>query len=247
MNVLTLDLGNSAIKLVNWDAGEPRLVRCAWGSQWQAELREHVQAREAGTTVAISSVVDAERREAVTALCRESATSVLVNPEAPLDIECLESHSIGRDRLYAAAGAWLTSPEPAIIVDAGSAVTVDALGRGTGRGCFLGGAIAPGPALLARALGEGATQLFEVEFDGPVPALGRNTSGALRAGIQVGLRGAVLELVRCIAEEARMGAARVWLTGGASEIWSGTDLFGARRVEYDALLVHRGLLASVSG
>lgn len=245
MNVLTLDLGNSALKLVNWDAGEPRLVRCAWGSQWQAELREHLQACEPGMTIGISSVVAAERREAVAAVCREGGMDVHVNPEAPLDIDCLESHSIGRDRLYAAAGAWLTSPEPAIVVDAGSALTVDALGRGAGRGCFLGGAIAPGPALLARALGEGATQLFEVEFDGPVPALGRNTRDALRAGVQVGLRGAVLELVRCVAQEAGLGDARVWLTGGASEIWSGTDLFGARRVEYDALLVHRGLLASI--
>ena len=64
------------------------------------------------------------------------------------------------------------------------------------RGFILGGAIAPGPRLLSEALARGGARLLAVEVDANVPALGRDTAEALRAGVVFGLRGAVRELVR---------------------------------------------------
>jgi pantothenate kinase type III len=67
------------------------------------------------------------------------------------------------------------------------------------RGEFLGGAITPGPRLLARALASGAARLFEVVPTTAPRALGRDTSEAMHAGIGVGIRGAVrhrIELVQ---------------------------------------------------
>ena len=83
-------------------------------------------------------------------------------------------------------------------------------------GQFLGGAILPGPALLARSLADGTSLLPEVSSLGhapPPPMPGRSTNNAITAGIGFGIRGAVCRLV----DEARreLGPeADIFLTGG---------------------------------
>jgi type III pantothenate kinase len=168
-----------------------------------------------------------------------------VNPAAPLEIACRDPHTIGRDRLFAAAGAWAELHEAGIVLDAGTALTVDALDSGKHGGRFLGGAIAPGPQLLARALGTGAAQLFEVDYAPNAPALGRDSAAALRAGISVGFRGAAIELVRCVAREAGLEDSVLWLTGGASEALALPHLFEGFRLRHEPRLVHLGLLAAL--
>ncbi|MFM8705521.1 MAG: type III pantothenate kinase, partial [Planctomycetia bacterium] len=103
---------------------------------------------------------------------------------------------------------------PAIVVDCGTAATVDVVSPS---GAFLGGAILPGPALMARALAEGTSKLPAVaalqEQEAPPAMPGRSTHEAIAAGIGWGIRGAIARLV----EEARgaVGAkADVILTGG---------------------------------
>jgi type III pantothenate kinase len=123
--------------------------------------------------------------------------------------------SVGIDRLAAAAAASLVKPadRPAVVVDCGTAVTVDMVAAD---GRFLGGAILPGPALMARALGEGTSKLPTVAalVGGAPPAMpGRSTEEAIAAGIGHGIRGAVARLVA--EARAASGAAPVTiLTGG---------------------------------
>ena len=65
-------------------------------------------------------------------------------------------------------------------------------------GRFLGGAILPGPSLMARALAQGTSKLPEVwalEHADPPALPGRNTREAIAAGIGWGMRGAIAELV----------------------------------------------------
>jgi type III pantothenate kinase len=135
-----------------------------------------------------------------------------------------------------------------LIVDAGTALTVDALGSRGGEPAFLGGAIAPGPDLLSRAMGRGAAQLFEVDTRGlepeRVPALGRSTRAALESGIVHGLRGAVRELVERIGQASGLEQAPVFLCGGAAALLHDAQLFPGHALHLEPLLVHRGLLAA---
>lgn len=238
----TLDLGNSALKVVDWSRAEPAVLDLPWSGAGAEGLALEGPPPELAL---VSSVVDGPRREAVLARLSALGVEALLNPPVPLAIACRSPETVGRDRLHAAAGAWGLGRGPALVVDLGTALTVDALGAPGGEPTFLGGAIAPGPRLLVEALRSGGAQLgaFPVEPRVEAPALGRDSREALEAGVVVGLQGAVRELVRRVAEEAGLGEVPVHLTGGAAGLLP-DGLFGGRRVHRDPLLVHRGLLAS---
>jgi len=139
--------------------------------------------------------------------------------DLPVEVQVDEPMRVGIDRLAAAAAAkaFATAQRGVIVVDCGTATTIDVISPA---GRFLGGAILPGPALLARALAEGTSRLPEVAAldHGPPPAMpGRNTQAAIAAGIGWGMRGAVTRLV-AEAQAALGGEAEVILTGGSSGV-----------------------------
>ena len=137
--------------------------------------------------------------------------------DLPLEVLLDEPRRVGIDRLAAAAAAAVVKPpdRPAIVVDCGTATTVNVV---SAAGDFLGGAILPGPALMARSLAEGTSRLPEVAAldHAPPPAMpGASTRAAIAAGIGWGIRGAIARLV----EEAQRpcgGTAEVLLTGGSA-------------------------------
>ncbi len=237
---LTIDLGNSALKIVRW-GGAAQIDRVDWGGPWESRLDEALASTAVQGPVLIASVTTPERLARVQEHCARAGKEAITNPECDLRLQCREPHTIGRDRLLAALGAWGLEPRAALVIDAGTALTVDALGEDAGHGVFLGGAIAPGPELLARALGSGAANLFEVQTTGGVPALGKDTPGALAAGVSHGFVGTVRELALRVAREAELSSAPVWLTGGAAPLLSEPGLFGERKVHHEPRLVHIGL------
>mgnify|MGYP001590793817 FL=1 len=88
--------------------------------------------------------------------------------------------TVGADRLAQASAAWARAKGPCVVVSMGTAITIDAV---NGKGEFIGGLIAPGLRLMARALHEHTALLPEVT---PVRArspLGRHTREAIKAGI----------------------------------------------------------------
>ena len=94
-------------------------------------------------------------------------------------------------------------------------------------GTYRGGAIAPGPRLLAQALGRGTAQLPDVEPTWPSTAIGRSTGEAIQAGVMIGFVGAVERLL--VEAEAALDepAVRV-VTGGHADLLS-------RHIRFDAL------------
>jgi pantothenate kinase type III len=258
---LTVDLGNSRCKLRAWVApfeavgGVSRAtVASAAEFDTNAALAAEVRAwtapfaRATGSgapIVAVSSVASpAVEAELVAALRSMFSDRVLVSPECGLSIEVENPESVGRDRLYAARGAFELVRGAAIVVDAGTALTVDALGLARARGCFLGGAIAPGPRLLADSLARHAARLPLIEPAVSAHALGRDTRGALQAGVVVGFRGAARELALRIAAESQLSGAPIVVTGGARAFLLEPSPCFEGDVREDAELVHRGLLAA---
>jgi type III pantothenate kinase len=215
--VLLADVGNSRIKLgVVADHGDgttlPVITKrhdLASRSFRPDTLDQWLHAAAPGPAVIlVASVHDAAAARLEAAIAAVSATQHrplrqrrLVHADMPLVITVPEPHRVGIDRLAGAAAARLVKPadHPAIVVDCGTAATVDLV---SANGEFLGGAILPGPALMTKALAEGTSRLPEVAAleQGIVPAMpGRSTQEAIAAGVGWGMRGAVARLV----EEAR--------------------------------------------
>ena len=111
-----------------------------------------------------------------------------------LDREAL----VGEDRLLNCAAAYDVLKQACVVVDAGTAITVDFV---DGAGTFHGGAISPGAQLQLDALTQRTALLPEVEFGPPVEAIGHNTVEAMKAGVFHGMRGMVRELVEQFAEQ----------------------------------------------
>lgn len=105
---------------------------------------------------------------------------------------------VGEDRLLNAAAAYDVLKQACVVVDAGTAITIDFV---DGAGTFHGGAIAPGAQLMMDSLNQRTAQLPEVEFGKPVNVIGHNTIEAMKAGVFYGLRGMVRELVERFAEQ----------------------------------------------
>jgi type III pantothenate kinase len=126
---------------------------------------------------------------------------------------------VGDDRLLNAAAAYNTLKQACIVVDAGTAVTVDFI---DGAGTFHGGAIAPGARMMLHALRQGTDQLPEVELRKPLEPIGHNTAEAMRSAVFHGIRGMVRELVERFAEGAGMFPLVV-ATGGDAEFLFGDD------------------------
>lgn len=255
--ILSVDLGNSRCKLRWWDAaheGSPPLATLDLASRDAslAALQDWLTPLDAASErvcVVVSSVASTLRtQDVVRALDARFPGCVLAPPDSGLSVECRPIDGVGQDRLFAARGAWERARRSCIVVDAGTALTVDAIDtldpgdHAIGR--FLGGAIAPGPELVADALHVGTARLPRVALITDPPPIGRSTDAALQSGIVLGFRGAARELVARIGSAARLDTAPVVLTGGARGFLLAPSVFGDRAVIEDAQLVHVGLLAA---
>ncbi|MDX1439118.1 MAG: type III pantothenate kinase, partial [Rubricoccaceae bacterium] len=110
----------------------------------------------------------------------------------PFEMAYETPETLGTDRLAAAAAAWLSygaSGRAVLVVDAGTAVTIEAI---TSSGVYLGGAIAPGPEMLRQSLSNETAQLPSIQWPETLKPIGRNT----REAIEAGLSGLFLDGVR---------------------------------------------------
>lgn len=246
---LTFDLGNTALDAVAFDLVDGRArVRAVWRGVTELEaLLDQLAAADRPAGVSLCSVRGA-RTEAIVAGI-EARLGPVLRPACGLELDLETPATTGQDRLFAARAASALS-QAAIVVDAGTAMTVDLVVGGA----FLGGAIAPGARTLARSLAERGAQLFEIEPRPGVSALGRSTQAALEAGVVVGLRGAARELVKellLVAAARGGGAVDGFVAGGdRALLLEPTPCFdaGLRALYELPLAVHLGLLlASVPG
>lgn len=121
---------------------------------------------------------------------------------------------VGADRVANAAAAHHLYDGPLIVIDFGTATTLDAVSK---EGDYLGGAIAPGIVVAAEALFEHTAKLPRVELHRPKQAIGKNTVSSMQSGIIFGYVGLIEGIVARIRQELG-GVARVIATGGLAEV-----------------------------
>jgi type III pantothenate kinase len=124
-----------------------------------------------------------------------------------------EPKNVGADRIANAIGAYDLYEGPTIIVDFGTANTVDAVSE---RGEYLGGAIFPGIEISLDALFARAAMLRRVELVAPKNVIGKSTIEAIQSGAVYGYTGQVDGLVERF--EAELGKCAVVATGGLAEL-----------------------------
>lgn len=194
------------------DAGSPSAQHLA---HWIAE-----QMPESGSAE-VQFVIASVNRGVATAL--ESLLGEFGQPvqlsycDLPLEIRAEHPERVGIDRLLGAVAAnRLRQPEqPAIVVDLGTAITVDLI---MADGGFEGGAILPGIAMAGRALHQQTDALPPSrleELEASPDAVGKNTADAIEAGLFWGAVGAVRELIARQSDRLTRPP-QVLLTGGAA-------------------------------
>lgn len=225
---LALDIGNSAVKGAFFDEDTIThrfridVDHSASVSSWNKRLISLCE-RVTVERIGIVSVVPEFSAEMGQVLSRITDVRPLIfswQVALPFELAYQTPHTLGMDRLAAAAGAWtrygLGRPEPVpgvIVVDAGTALTCEVIER---TGVYQGGIISPGPRLALRALHEGTAQLPPVNPDLPGRLIGRSTREGIQSGIMYGFIDSVAGMLRRIEEQ--LGSPTVVVaTGGWSD------------------------------
>jgi type III pantothenate kinase len=124
---------------------------------------------------------------------------------------------LGVDRWIAVLAAHRLAPGAACVIDAGTAVTFDAVDAS---GRHLGGLILPGPRLLAAALDRSTSDIGATPAPGARPSgldlLGKSTDTAVGNGAMLALTGALERAIAAV-DGSLEGRAKVYLTGGDAD------------------------------
>jgi len=175
------------------------------------------------TGVCIASVVPS-LDEPLKAMSRTylRTTPILVGPQTRLGIRNLYKNpdEVGADRLVNAVAVHALYRKPTIVVDFGTATTLDCV---TAKGEYLGGAICPGLELAGEWLASHTAKLPRITFNSaPVRAIGKTTKESLQSGLFFGYIALVEGLLQRLTKEMQaMPAGRqvrpfVVATGGLS-------------------------------
>lgn len=124
--------------------------------------------------------------------------------------------AVGADRIVTAYAAYRKYGGPLIVVDFGTATTLDAVDK---NGAYLGGAIYPGVKISMDALFQRAAKLSRIELQKPPAAIGRNTEHSMQSGVYYGYIGGVRHIASLI--DAEMGGgSKLIATGGLSVLFA---------------------------
>lgn len=216
--VLIIDVGNTRIKWgVFDDAGELK----AHGSVTTNALDslEPSPAWASCERVVISNVAGSAVYQALDRLLIGKQLHYAQSSAAACGVrnEYRDPKQLGSDRWACLVAAWHHYHEPCVVVSAGTAVTIDALGRDgeTGGGVFLGGYILPGFQLMQQSIvdkargvktGEGSPQVFP-----------RTTADALHNGSLAAITGAIQVLINRLKQKEN-ALPKIVIAGGDAEI-----------------------------
>lgn len=227
--LLAVDIGNTNITLGAFDGD--KLV-----THWRVATRRHMTADEFAVTLhglfelagihapdesllgaAVSSVVptlDRSLREWGRRYLEGRILVVDRNTDTGLKVCYTPPEAVGADRLVNAVAARAAGEGPCIIVDFGTATTLDVV---TSDGSYIGGAIFPGVGIASEALFHAASKLPRADLEAPGKAIGQTTATSLSSGMVYGYAAFVDGMVRRFRKE--LGAeVRAIATGGLAEL-----------------------------
>lgn len=222
--LLAIDVGNTHTTLAlhtvgQWHSWRVHTNPARTADEHYALLRTLMEAEGlhgAIEGVVICSVVPALERT-LTELATERFHCAPLFLSAHLDVGLRIAYdpptSVGADRLANALAGMHLYGAPVIVVDFGTATTLDVVSR---EGVFLGGAILPGVELMFDSLAGRTARLPRVALDEEPTPIGHSTVDCLRSGVILGTVGAIEYLISRTKEQLGEGT-RVVATGGLAE------------------------------
>lgn len=225
MQVFCLDIGNTSAHWGVVDQGEPVVTGSLPGrasadrvAELQAVL-DRVEQEFELSGIAWCSVVPAlnARVEAMLEQHKLPILHLSATHCPGLPIRYPRPAEIGQDRLANTIAAQALFGAPAVVIDMGTAVTLDVL---TPDGGYEGGIIAPGLEVMTRYLHQQTALLPDLNPDDLLfsAGIGRSTIEAMKLGCAVGFSGMIEALLKRVLEEmASLGHHRVSVvaTGGS--------------------------------
>jgi len=166
--------------------------------------------------VGVASVVPQLTRQLVSICKRHRVKPVIVSYKLKcgLKYRYRKPATLGADRIAAVAGALARYKSNVIVIDAGTATTIDVATR---NGDYLGGIICPGLHMLSECMHEKTAQLPLVTITGPQDLIGRSTVECIASGLFNGTMAMIRGLVRDIKKQRR-GEFFCVATGGSGKI-----------------------------
>lgn len=207
MNLLAIDAGNTRIK---WGLHD--------GQQWQQRgylAHDEISLLPTYATSAdhiiVSNVAGATVGLAIAATFPAAITIHATIRQCEVSNHYEQPSQLGSDRWAALIAAHQLGARTALIVSAGTALTVDALHAGE----FLGGIIAPGYQLMRSALTQNTAQLNV--GTGTFANFPGNTTDAITSGCQLALTGAIEHMATTL-QQRTQHPVQIWLNGGDADI-----------------------------
>jgi len=183
----------------------------------EALLKDAVLCPEQVRGACIASVVP-QLTDAWQQVCNRcfNTQTLIVEPDAQLGITLRYDNplELGIDRALAAAAAYHRFKTNLIVLDFGTATTIDYV---SSDGIFMGGAIMPGIKTAAESLFEKTKKLPRIDYDLPEGVLGTNTIACLQIGILGGYCLMVEAMITRIKEQVQ-GTPRIIATGGLAPL-----------------------------
>ncbi|MCR5395544.1 MAG: type III pantothenate kinase [Bacteroidales bacterium] len=211
--LLAVEVGNTTVGLALLQYGEVLhsahvpSSRSASQEDFASNITDACRAWQTGLdrvqSVVLSSVVPEVEplvQQAVQSLCGVPVRVVSHDDIARrMPIRVPEPARVGRDRLLDCLGALTLCPAPLIVIDMGTATTVNVV---DGSGSFVGGLILPGVRTALDALSARASLLPEVEIVAPPHLIGQNPVECMQSGAVYGTAAMIDGLIARIAEQA---------------------------------------------
>ena len=210
MKVLAIDAGNTRVKW-GWHDGTRWGRRSAIAIARIRNLKPLFARLPRCDAVVVSNVAGAAVLKSLrSVLPRASQTHWIKSGRTQSGVKnsYWQPYRLGTDRWAALIGARQRYRGPLVVVNAGTAVTVDALTAG---GVFLGGVIIPGAGLMRDALARNTAALSR--RPGRVSRFPRATGDAIVSGVVDALAGAI-ERVACFLEQRARRKPLCVLSGG---------------------------------
>jgi type III pantothenate kinase len=232
INLLVLNVGNSRLGIGVFVEGElahsvriSHENRADWAGR-VADAWKRVEGQENATVAgaSVNPLLNEELEHIVQRVTKRPLNWVGKQIDLPIKVLTDKPEETGVDRIVNVAAAYEQMEKACVVVDAGTAITVNVCND---QGEFLGGAIAPGAGLMLKSLHEHTAKLPEVELAMPKSAFGKNTREAILLGVFHGIRGMVKELVENYATELGFWPDIIATGGDAAKLFDGWELIHA--------------------
>ena len=234
MNNLVIDIGNTALKYAIF--GDDDSMLCNGRIENHADIQPikndcnifHPDNAIVASTADLSEDV-------ISSIMVLTPHTLTLDHNTPVPIENLyhTPQTLGTDRLAAAIAAYNQTHSNTLIIDIGTAITIDFVNAD---GQYLGGNISPGMHLRFETLHEHTAHLPLVSHEGAKPEFGVDTETAIRCGV---INGINYEIQGYISEfSLKYHNLCIFLTGG-DQIYFDEAI--KNRIFADKYLVLKGL------